>query len=406
MQTQTSAILEPVASAAKTAREEVPFGMNEVRLSGRQWLAALSIVAVCLLATPRAWKKLERFETGADYRIPHPLSKDYWLYERRLEQATDPAKVPVLGDSVVWGEYVLPTGTLSHFLNQETGRGEGFINCGVNGLFPLALEGLVEHYGASMRNRKIIVQCNLLWMSSPKADLSIEKEESFNHSRLAPQFRPRIPCYRADAAERLSVVIERNVSFSAWVGHLQNAYFAQRSAPAWTLQDDGDAPAQYPNAWRNPLAQITFAVPSEPIDDPQRGPRSARHRPWSEGGAGPTHFDWIELDTSLQWHAFQRTIRRLRDRGNNVLVILGPFNEHMVLEDQLPAYRALRDRIATWLSQNQVPHIDPDLLPSSLYADASHPLTEGYAMIARQIRQHQTFGRWLAREDASGRRPR
>jgi hypothetical protein len=56
MQTQTSAILEPVASAAKTAREEVPFGMNEVRLSARQWLAALSIVAVCLLATPRAGK--------------------------------------------------------------------------------------------------------------------------------------------------------------------------------------------------------------------------------------------------------------------------------------------------------------------------------------------------------------
>ncbi|MGA2501028.1 MAG: hypothetical protein ABSH20_25100, partial [Tepidisphaeraceae bacterium] len=146
-------------AAAPTASEP-PFGMNEMRLTGRQWLIAAAILLVCLLATPRLWKRIERFDTGVDYRIPYALSKDYWLYERRLERMSDPSQVVVLGDSVVWGEYVQPTGTLSHFLNRESGRTDGFANCGVNGLFPLALEGLVENYGGALRNRKIILHCN------------------------------------------------------------------------------------------------------------------------------------------------------------------------------------------------------------------------------------------------------
>jgi len=72
----------------------------------------------------------------------------------------------------------------------------------VNGLFPLAMEGLIEHYTGALGNRKIIVHCNLLWMTSPKADLSINREEPFNHSRLVaaiPPAHPVLPrrCQRA-----------------------------------------------------------------------------------------------------------------------------------------------------------------------------------------------------------------
>src|SRR5947209_1671428 len=81
----------------------------------------------------------------------------------------------LLGDSVVWGEYVRPNGTLAHFLSQRSGRPGRFVNGGVNGLFPLALEGLVRHYGRALHDRKVIVHCNVLWMSSPKADLSTDK---------------------------------------------------------------------------------------------------------------------------------------------------------------------------------------------------------------------------------------
>ena len=96
----------------------MPFGVNEVRLDAWQWAATILIVGLVLLLTPWLWERLERFDTGRDYRIPYQLSKDYWLYGRRLSQVTGHEQILVLGDSVVWGEYVAPDGTLSHFLNQ------------------------------------------------------------------------------------------------------------------------------------------------------------------------------------------------------------------------------------------------------------------------------------------------
>ncbi len=387
-------IAKPAAQPAPAAKEPA-FGVNEMRLNARQWLAALGIVGLALFLTPRVWEKIERFETGPDYRIPYSLSKDYWLYARRMGEVARPGKVVLLGDSVVWGEYVLPDGTLSHFLNQQAGATDRFINGGLNGLFPLAEQGLVSCYSKPLHHQKLIVLCNVLWLTSPKADLSSEKEEQFNHAPLVPQFFPRIPCYRAGANERLSAVLERNVNFLSWVGHLQNAYFEQKSILAWTLEDDGGSPPRYPNAWKNPLSQITLRVPSAPSDDPQRGPRSPRHKPWSATGQGSTRFDWVDLDKSLQWGAFQRVVRLLRERGNDVLVVLGPFNEHIMAEDNRPAYRKIRNGIEAWLQQNSFPHVVPETLPSPLYADASHPLTQGYQLLAEQLGTNEVFSGWL-----------
>lgn len=385
----------PVATPTVPAGKEVPFGVNEVRLNRGQWIMTLLITAVFVLLTPKIWERVERFETGPDYRVPYELSKDYWLYGRRLRQVAQPGKVVLLGDSVVWGEYVLPDGTLSHFLSQITGATDRFVNGGLNGLFPLAQEGLIDSYGASLRNQKVILHCNVLWMTSPKSDLSAPKEEQFNHSRLVPQFYPRIPCYRADANERLSAVLERHVEFLSWVGHLQDAYFGQKSVLSWTLEDDGASPPGYPHAWKNPLAQITFTVPSAPARDPQRGPDSPRHKPWSSDGRGTTTFEWVSLDRSLQWRAFQRIVGELRDRGNDVLVVLGPFNEHMLAEENRVPYRELRDGIAAWLRQNRIPVVVPETLPSALYADASHPLTKGYELLAKGVCEDGTFQNWL-----------
>src|SRR5262249_20677082 len=376
------------------ACKDVPFGVNEVRLNSGQWIAAVLIISAVALLTPWIWEKVERFETGPDYRIPYELSKDYWLYGRQLGKA-DQATIVLLGDSVVWGEYVLPDGTLSHFLNQEAGVTNRFVNGGLNGLFPLAPEGLVTYYSSALRNRKVILQCNLLWMTSPKADLSTTKEEQFNHSQLVPQFIPRIPCYKADANERLSAVVQRNVGFISWVNHLQSAYFDQKSILAWTLEDDGATPPHYPNAWKNPVGQITLTVPSGPNNDPQRGPASPRHKPWSENGQATVQFEWVDLNASLQWQAFQRVIRTLRQRKNDVLVVLGPFNEHMMAEDNRAGFHKLRDGVAAWLTQNQIPHVIPETLPSALYADASHPLTRGYQLLARRIFEDDVFRRWL-----------
>jgi hypothetical protein len=385
--------LSPPRAKGELPGAETRF-VNAMRLSARHWLAVAAFVAVVLSGTPWLWKKIETFDTGPDYRIPYALSKDYWLYQRRLERIT-PTHVAVLGDSVIWGEYVQRDGTLSHFLNEQSGQPEKFVNAGVNGLFPLAFEGLLRDYGKSLCDRKVILHCNVLWMSSPKADLSTTKEERFNHSDLVPQFSPRIPCYKVDLNHRLAAVIDRHFTFSQWANHLQIAYFGQKNILAWTLEEDGGTPPRYPNAYKNPFAQITLTVPAEAIPDAERGVTSSRHKPWSTTGEGSTRFEWIELDRSLQWAAFQRLVKLLQSRGNDVLVVLGPFNEHILAQENRPAFRRVRDGVADWLLNNHVAHLVPEALPSLLYADASHPLTEGYQMLANALHRDAVFQKWM-----------
>ncbi len=103
----------------------------------------------------------------------------------------------------------------------------------------------------------------------------------------------------------------------------------------------------------------------------------------------------MSLDSSLQWQAFQRLVGILRERGNDVLVVLGPFNEHIMADENRAAFRKLRDGIDAWLSQNQIPHLVPEPLPSPLYADASHPLTEGYELLAKRLSGNAQFQEWL-----------
>lgn len=260
--------------------------------------------------------------------------------------------------------------------------------------FPLALGSLVGQYAEAFEHAKVIVHYNMLWQTSPKADLSIDTEETFNHEELVPQRPGAVPCYRANAADRMGAFMGTHIGFFGWVNHINSVYFNQESIPKWTLQEDNSDPPRLPNAWRNPLAAIDFRVPPEPAVDPQRGPASRRHRPWAADGATPSHFEWVDLNHSLQWRAMQRLVQLLRDRGDDVLVILGPFNEHMVAADQLAEYRGIRDGAATWFASQHIPCVVPDVLPTDLYTDASHPLTNGYALLARKIWLDPTFINW------------
>ena len=199
----------------------------------------------------------------------------------------------------------------------------------------------------------------------------------------------------ASANERLNAIVERNVPLLEWVNHLQNACFGQKSIPKWTLEEESGDPPRDPNTYRNPFSQITLTVPSEPAIDPERGPTSPRHKPWSSNATGTTRFDWVALDKSLQWRAFQRVIETLRKRGNDALVVLGPFNEHIMSGGNRPAYRKIHEEIVAWLSTNQIPHVVPEPLPSAFYADASHPLTEGYQLLANRLYSDTAFQKWM-----------
>lgn len=362
----------------------------------REWLVTLLLVLPIVMFAPFLWKNFEQYSTPPDYRLPYELSKDYGLYERAMDRL-QPTQIPMLGDSVVWGEYVSRDGTLSHFLNNLSDESDRYVNAGVNGLFPIALEGLIRQYGGAIHNRKVILHYNLLWMSSPEADLSSPKEQKFNHPRLVPQFTTKIPCYRASFNDRASIVVTREIPFFSWNGHIRNTYFEQKNLHSWTLADDGGYPPSYPNAMAAPWKQITFQIPGEPENDPGRGLNSPRHKAWSSTGVGTQQFEWVPPEQALQQQAFRHLVNLLCERGNDVFVIIGPFNTHIMAPENLSGFTAGLAAIRDWLDAQEIPNLPCATLESALYGDASHPLTEGYRQLASEIWSSSQFHDWLVR---------
>jgi hypothetical protein len=360
-----------------------PFAANEVRLSPCQWLAALVILGALFYLIPVLWERIEPLELLPDYRVPYRLGNDYWNYRRYCRRACSGNQTLVLGDSVVWGHFVSRRETLSHYLNELAGR-EQYANLGVDGIHPVALSGLVEYYGRDIRAKNVVVHCNLLWMSSPRADLQEESEADFNHPELVPQFFPTIPCYREPISRRLGIAVGRHLTFFGWASHLRIAYFEDEPElrrwtdfRTWTIEHPYD----------NPAGAVTLELPS-PDEPPSPKPAA---EPWTDQGIVPRSFSWVELETSLQWRFFRRTVEVLRARENRVFVLVGPFNEHMLTLESLDVYKSRQREVEAWLRQNQIAYYVPPALPSDYYADASHPLAEGYRLLAEQLLEAPSF---------------
>ncbi|TKJ35045.1 MAG: hypothetical protein CEE38_16445 [Planctomycetes bacterium B3_Pla] len=354
--------------------EDIPFGSNGIRLSAWEWVVVAVLCSALFYFGPALWGQLGELESGPDYRLGYKLSGDYWLYDRLCRQACSRHETVVLGDSVVWGHYVPGAGTLSHYLNENAGHDQ-FVNLGVDGFHPAALGGLLRYYGRDISGKKVILHLNPLWMTSRKHDLQIEKEFRFNHPKLVPQFTTRIPCYKDSFSKRFSAVLERNTPLLGWTSHLKMAYFENMDLPTWTME----------HPYRNPLAAITLELPVSENDDPQE------YVSWEDRGISKQDFQWVEPGTSLQWSFFRQTIKLLRARKNTVFVLVGPFNEHIFKGQSADVYRKMQNEIADWLRQNNVAFFMPPALPSELYSDASHPLAEGYAMLAEQLFENESF---------------
>jgi hypothetical protein len=367
-------IIEVRDSSTGKSKVTVPYGSNCVRLS----LADLIIVAVILLAafsfTPMFWERAEKFEPSSDYRIPYDLSSDYWLYERYCRFACSQYETLIIGDSVVWGHFVSKDNTLSHHLNDLTGT-QIFTNLGADGTHPAALEGLLRYYGKNISDKNVILHLNPLWMTSPRHDLQTEKEHRFNHPKLVPQFMPKIPCYKASFTDRISTVVNRSIPFMNFRSHLNTTSFQSMDIPTWTIE----------HPYENPLGAVTFRLPaSDDYEQPKDAPRPGR-------GPGQTALQWVELETSLQWLFFRHSVELLRKRNNRVFVLVGPFNEHMFDADSIDTYRKMQVEIETWLQLKNIPYYMPEVLPAHLYVDSSHPLSRGYAAIAKQLLENTAF---------------
>ncbi|MDP6543934.1 MAG: hypothetical protein QGH60_08065 [Phycisphaerae bacterium] len=367
-------------TASDSSSDDTPFAANNVRLSPREWIIALGIAAAILAAIPFAWEQIEPIRIETNHRMPFSLGNDYWTYDRYCDKiSADRDTTLVVGDSVIWGHFVGKDQTLPAHLNRAPGDAR-FANMGVDGIHPAALAGLMEHYGRGISGRKVILHCNLLWMSSPRGDLSGGKERSINHPDLIGQFIQRPECYDRPKAHRLGVLIARKVPVFAWADHMHIAYFDNSDLPTWTID----------NPRANPADAITLKLPS-PDEPPTPKPDI---RPWIEKDIGQFDPPWVDLDDSFQWRCFKRTIDILAARGNRVFVVVGPFNEHMLTKRSLAAYMTLTAKAHTWLGDHDIPHYVPKPLPSGTYADASHPLDEGYVLLARQLLANEAFIRF------------
>ena len=205
-------------------KSEFAFSSNCVRLSGYELIFICILIAVVFFLGPRFWERIEKFEPAPDFRLPYKLSNDYWLFSRYSRWAISQNDTLVIGDSVIWGHYVSQNNTLSQYLNKMTGR-EQFANLGVDGIHPVALSGLLKYYSRDISDKKIVLHFNPLWMSSSKQDLQSTKEFVFNHPKLAPQFFPKIPCYKESNSRKFSAVLERYVPVLSWTNHLKISYF-------------------------------------------------------------------------------------------------------------------------------------------------------------------------------------
>jgi hypothetical protein len=266
---------------------------------------------------------------------------------------------------------------LTHYLNALNGH-EDFANLALDGVHPIAMEGLVRYYGASMKGRKVLVNLNLLWMSSPKQDFQGAEEFRFNHPRLVPQVVGRFACYRPSLAEVVSVEAERHIGFFACVKHISINCFGNMPMDNWTLEHPYESPLA---ALRAPLPGTDVEPQSKPVD-------------WKTRGMGAQSFEWVRLSESNQWRAFTRTIALLRERGASVFVLFVPINPYLQTDESRARGEAQARDAKAWLEAARLSYYCADGLESVQYADASHPLADGYAAVARGLKECGAFKKW------------
>jgi len=338
----------------------------------------LVILVLIFYLLPKVWQGLEKFDPSTDYRLPYLLSDDYWMFTRWSKNACSEYPFVVVGDSVVWGQYVSMDGTLSHYLNEGAGE-DVFANLGVDGTHPAAIMGLMKHYGGAITNKGVILHLNPLWMSSKRHDLSGDKEFRLNHPRLVPQFIPNLASYNPTFAQGVGVAIERKMSFFSWTRHIRANYFENMDMGSWTVE----------NPYRNPLKAITLKIPV-----PENQPKS-RAVSWTERGGQKQNFPWVQTEESFQWSSFKEAVKILKARNNNVFVVLGPFNPYILTDESLDRYNKMKSEMEKWLAGEGVSYKSASNLPSEYYADASHPLKEGYARIAEELFMTESFQKWM-----------
>jgi hypothetical protein len=122
---------------------------------------------------------------------------------------------------------------------------------------------------------------------------------------------------------------------------------------------------------------------------------------WTERGMKKQRYPFVRESDSRQLRAISDIERLLSGRGNRVVVLIGPLNEHLMTEETRKTHDEFMGIIDWWFGPNPFGPKDPSvesappllrhlrfgLLPSHLYADASHPLADGYRQLAAEMEE-------------------
>ena len=371
-------------SKSSQSASSSPISVTGPRLRPKATMVIIVLGTLLWTATPALYRQGDSFIAPDGYRTPFQLSDDYWQYDIVGRQWVDEERVLMLGDSVIWGEYVLPNESLPGQLNRDQEE-LTFANGGVNGLHPLAMLGIVNHFLPTLQNQPVVVHCNLIWMSSPDRDLTTKSEIPFNHESLVPQFSPTIPCYRATPSERLGNKVFQHTSLRPLVRHLRMLYLSGQDYQTWSLE----RARREREGIENPPIHAVSRIPVDKLRHPDIS--------WEERGIPQQNYNWVPLEKSLQWWAFRETVMLLESRGCDVYVIIGPFNEHLLAAENRTDWEHMRHKVSEWLETHEIAYDAPTILSSKLYADASHPLEQGYQELSHEILRAPNFQDWLKR---------
>ena len=253
-------------------------------------MTALAILAVALAVVPWHAGRKQAPKTGPDFRFAHDLRDDYWGYRHAAGKVCKDHRSVMIGDSVIWGMYVDNHNTIPALLNRRFG-GNAFGNLAVDGLHPVAMETLIRRYGQKIRNKRVYLYWNPLWMNTPLYDLSGEKDFSINHPRLLPQFDRQMKSYRASLGDRIGAFLDLHVEFRALLHHCRTAFLGN--------DDFKTSIAKHP-------AENPFARCRSDFDAGERAKNSNSNVTWKQAGIAKQDWPFVSPDQSRQWQSFRR----------------------------------------------------------------------------------------------------
>lgn len=332
-------------------------------------LISFSILLSAAAVIPYALPLTDRSSFTGDYRIPYSMGEDYFLYKNYSKQISLEKTIPVIGDSVIWGHYTGSSETLTAQLNRLNTKIK-FTNMGLDGIHPAAMNGLMNQYSTKFKNRKIIVGVNLLWMSSPRHDLTGPVNSEINHKILLPQFFTKIPSYQPSFEEKVSSLTTGAMPLFSWIDHIRITRFAEKSFYLWTMENPHENIMKYFS--RN---NVGFKIPEG------MQPEKMQEQ----------NIEWVKTDKSLQWRFMIDTLTSLKDNGDEVAALITPFNTYMMTEKSKTEYFAILAEMEWILREKGITPVIPLIPGKKYFADSSHPTAEGYKLIAEDMMKNREF---------------